>query len=350
MNGSINTGYDMWEDHKNLYGGITARIMCLRYLDMQANKKDPEEQEFCRQLREAMAMVNVLAEKGVYRKSWEDAQRDGEVELYNDSEFANKWCAGEIDDAIRACEYGDGTHKLEPAVQALLDQYGAERLNFILAVEVRRNEDSFSPNVRAWAHGLDVQNGFADCGIRTHSVVLDEFITCLRETIDRTATAEVPELNESEQNFVGWLAVTESSRYKWVEDEIYRLNGRGAMYYTGGDDGIYMRISKDGKLEAGEYEGAFPHIGEAMFKPVVTKEFPSFSEAYKTAMEAGGKQFMVDMFSGSEPQPLIKMAGRSAQGEKPSVMEKIRDAQRTPTKPREEKPPSQRKKKSDVEL
>ena len=71
------------------------------------------------------------------------------------------------------------------------------------------------------------------------------------------------------------------------------------MYYTGGEDGIYMRIRNDGTLEAGNYEDAFPHIGEAFFESVVTKQFGSFSETYKTAMEAGGKQFMADMFSGS---------------------------------------------------
>jgi hypothetical protein len=69
----------------------------------------------------------------------------------------------------------------------------------------------------------------------------------------------------NQKEFEGWKAVTESSAYRWVEDSIFRLNGRGAMYYTGGEDGIYMKISKDGILELGDYEGALPHIGEATF-------------------------------------------------------------------------------------
>ena len=32
-----------------------------------------------------------------------------------------------------------------------------------------------------------------------------------------------------------WMAVTENSRYQWTQDEITRLNGRGALYYLGGD-------------------------------------------------------------------------------------------------------------------
>ena len=138
------------------------------------------------------------------------------------------------------------------------------------------------------------------------------------------------------------MAVTESSRYRWVEDEIVRLNGRGAMYYTGGEDGIYMRIHNDGKLEAGDYEGAIPHIGEAFFKPAVTKQFDTYSEAYTWAMEAGGKQFLVDMFSGSEPQPLYQTK-RGADMEKPSVLKHIRDAQNAPKPPRKDKTPGKRK-------
>jgi len=166
---------------------------------------------------------------------------------------------------------------------------------------------------------------------------------------DAASYDETPELNESERSFAAWMAVTESSRNKWVEDEIYQLNGRGAMYYKGGEDGVYMRIHKDGTLEAGNYEGAIPHIGEAIFKPVVTKHLASFSEAYKTAMEAGGKQFMVDMFSGSEPQPLVQITGRGLPEEKQSVMKQIRDAQKAPQPPRNGKSPDHRKNKRDVE-
>ena len=151
-------------------------------------------------------------------------------------------------------------------------------------------------------------------------------------------------LNESEANFAAWLAVTESSRFRWVEDEIYRLNGRGAMYYTGGEDGIYMKIHSDGKLEAGKYEGAVPHIGEAMFTVAVVRQFSSFSEAYKAAMEAGGKQFLVDMFSGSDPQPLVKVTGKDTPEDKPSVMKQIREAQKAPKPPVKPKPEHDKKK------
>jgi len=146
------------------------------------------------------------------------------------------------------------------------------------------------------------------------------------------------EPNEAELNTAAWLAVTASSRFRWVEDDIFRLNGRGAMYYTGGEDGIYMRINNDGKLEAGRYEGAIPHIGEAFFHPAVVRQFDSFSDAFKAAMEVGGKQFLLDMFGGGERQPLVKITGKDAPEEKPSVMKQIRNAQFAPKQPPKETP------------
>ncbi len=57
-----------------------------------------------------------------------------------------------------------------------------------------------------------------------------------------------------------WIAITASSSYKWVEDRISYLNGRGYLYYTDGEDGVYIQISNDSTLKTGTYEGAFPHI------------------------------------------------------------------------------------------
>jgi hypothetical protein len=110
----------------------------------------------------------------------------------------------------------------------------------------------------------------------------------------------------TEKEYADWKAVTESSRFRWVEDEIYRLNGRGAFYYSGGEDGVYMRIEKDGLLEAGRYEGAIPHIGEAMFTRQIEKQYADFNAAYTAALEAGGKQFLLDMLTASATEFLPK--------------------------------------------
>lgn len=104
----------------------------------------------------------------------------------------------------------------------------------------------------------------------------------------------------NQKELESWQAVRASSTHKWVEDSIFRLNGRGAMYYTGGEDGIYMEISKDGTLELGDYEGALPHIGEAIFTVKAQKQCAGFDEAFQIACQIGGKKFLMDLFSSDQ--------------------------------------------------
>jgi hypothetical protein len=105
-----------------------------------------------------------------------------------------------------------------------------------------------------------------------------------------------------------WKTVTASSTHKWVEDEIFRLNGRGAMYYTGGEDGSYMKITSDGVLELGIYEGALPHIGEAFFTVKLQKRYSDFNDAFQIAGQIGGKKFLMDLFSSDQiPQDVIRI-------------------------------------------
>ncbi len=103
-----------------------------------------------------------------------------------------------------------------------------------------------------------------------------------------------------------WQAVTENSRYQWTEDEVTRLNGRGALYYFGGEDGIYMRLTTEGKLSIGTYEGAYPHIGEALFTQKAAMDCGSFDQAFQKAVETGGSKFLQDMFSAKPSQELYE--------------------------------------------
>lgn len=99
----------------------------------------------------------------------------------------------------------------------------------------------------------------------------------------------------TQQEFEHWKAITDSSVDHWVEDNITRLNGNGGLYYTGGEDGHYMRLSPDGKLTVGTYEGAYPHIGEACFTPKAAHQYGDINEAFEVACQLGGKDFLLDI-------------------------------------------------------
>lgn len=127
----------------------------------------------------------------------------------------------------------------------------------------------------------------------------------------------------TKDEFAYWQSRIENSRFQWTEDEIFRLNGRGVFYYQGGEDGIYIKIHKNGLVEAGTYENAFPHIGEASFTVKAQRQYKDYNEAFAAATEVGGKRFLLDMFSADVVPPPIP-AG------KPSVTERIKAVRQMP--------------------
>jgi hypothetical protein len=171
----------MWEDCKDHYGVITAQIMCIRYLDMQARSTDAEEMQFCEELSEAMAMDAVLKGQPYYPRSFDYARNNGEEALYHSSDAVNTRCAVEIVDAINACRYLDGSYKLEPAVRAIMMRHNTERVCSILAVEVRRNPRAFSDANQEWAQGFNVETGFVSMVGGTNTGALEKFITGFRD-------------------------------------------------------------------------------------------------------------------------------------------------------------------------
>lgn len=130
----------------------------------------------------------------------------------------------------------------------------------------------------------------------------------------------------TKDEFAYWQSRIENSRFQWTEDEIFRLNKRGAFYYNGGEDGIYIKIHKDGLVEAGTYEGAFPHIGEALFTVEAKRQCRDFNEAFGLAMNAGGKKFLMDMFSADAVPPPVP-------ADKTSVIDTIKAVRSAPHQP-----------------
>lgn len=93
-----------------------------------------------------------------------------------------------------------------------------------------------------------------------------------------------------------WLAETKKSEYQWMLDEITRLNKGDLLLYKGGMDGIFIEIQKDGLLLIGKYEGAIPHIGDAIFTTTAKKQFENQDKAIQRAVNVGGLDFLLAFF------------------------------------------------------
>jgi len=79
--------------------------------------------------------------------------------------------------------------------------------------------------------------------------------------------------------FEQWQKVTMSSVSNWVVDEI-RLYNRGEyFFYMGGESGNFIECRADGTASIGTYEGAIPHIGEALFRVTHSKKVADNAQA-----------------------------------------------------------------------
>lgn len=68
--------------------------------------------------------------------------------------------------------------------------------------------------------------------------------------------------------YEAWKAETARSEQAWIIDQIPLQNRGEYLFYHGGQDGQYVWIDANGYAEVGRYEGAIPHIGEAIYTPL----------------------------------------------------------------------------------
>ena len=176
------SGFDMWRDYKERYGIITAYCICRRYLKTQT--VDVTEQEFCQQLRDAMTAEPNMTDVDVYRHSKNFAELNSEIYSFEKSYRTNHLCAGDIDEAVNACSYGDGSVDYQDALTALTTRYGLERLRFVLGCEIRSDFtfQRYPKEFYTWANEMKIHENYGSYEIRTRPEVLSGLITELLQT------------------------------------------------------------------------------------------------------------------------------------------------------------------------
>ena len=115
----------------------------------------------------------------------------GETEAYRQSQKENISCRDAIEDVIR--KRFDGMHLASDAAKVVLEEYGAERMSYVLANTVRHFswDNRFSVENRKWAESIPVfedkdpwgEERNADFVVNSHPAVLDGFINLLREEL-----------------------------------------------------------------------------------------------------------------------------------------------------------------------
>lgn len=104
----------------------------------------------------------------------------------------------------------------------------------------------------------------------------------------------------SPQEFAAWSERTRASETRWQVYSIMWLNQGRFLAYRGGVDGIYAEVSPDGVAAIGTYEGAVPHIGEALFHVQHSRQLGHSAAEALIALRTSLRRRGVDL-----PAPII---------------------------------------------
>lgn len=186
----------------------------------------------------------------VYRQAWSYAVEHGELEEYRASRKLDEECKVTVEKTFR--QNYDGRHLNLDIVRPLAEQYGLERMTFILANTIRQAswDGRFSRDNRSWASGVsideDMVNG-ADrnryLSIGVHLALLDGFISMFRR--------EIPELEkENGRDFRSMQAAGASSVPGYVVMSQFDRTGQIP------DESVYLGISENYRQDTGIYDNS----------------------------------------------------------------------------------------------
>ena len=146
--------------------------------------------EFVQQRMNILEHNSVRAYPPVYKGTLEQAMGERDVDAYLDSRKLNLDCKKAIEEAIR--ENFDGLHLKQDAAKEIVECFGEERMNFVMANTIRElsHDGRFSRQNKDWAEHIEVPENISrginlnlDYVIESHPAVLDGFIDMARAEI-----------------------------------------------------------------------------------------------------------------------------------------------------------------------
>ncbi|WP_244324544.1 DUF3849 domain-containing protein [Sporofaciens musculi] len=275
------------------------------------------------------------------------AKEHGRIEDYRESRKLNLDCKKAVEDAIR--ENFDGMHLAHDAAKGVLEEYGAERVVFILANTVQHLEydGRFSFGNKAWAKGYEIPENVNrgmdmndDYVVSSHPAVLDGFIGLARDEIQEQELGkeERVQINEETKGFIvnGHFGTWDTVEAKEINGELfYRME-----HEEYGDSVASIIVNQQGELVAEDLEhgfdqGAMEAIGEYFSEKGIEMEPepPFIAQYYVIQNDNGGKaereyQYFADIDAAVAayhqiPNHMDKRLGMESSEQPPSRMSLI---------------------------
>ncbi len=196
------------------------------------------------------------------RYSWNEAKRTGTEQDWRLSYRENCKCAREIEKAIH--DNFDGKHLNEKCVKPIIEQYGFNRVLWVLAATLKEQSDDgrFSQRNKDWANKYYIpkEKGRQEYATRSHPAVMDGFINLTRKAWDELNLFEAKHCvkgSTSDTDYEGKVLVinphTLKDEYRTPENQLFiATSGFGCSpsslgrkvfghYLNDGEKGVLMR-------------------------------------------------------------------------------------------------------------
>lgn len=125
----------------------------------------------------------------IYKNTGKYAAENGETDFFRASNRENRRCREAIEKSVS--ENFDGMHLDKNAVDRVVEQFGVERVSYLLAATIKAKKDydkRFSDSNIKWSGTIDTSfrspDSFSEI-INSHSTILDEFTKQFREGIEK---------------------------------------------------------------------------------------------------------------------------------------------------------------------
>jgi len=118
----------------------------------------------------------------IYKHSAGTARDNGELEIYRQNLKINSECGQAIDQSIRDNNTELYHYDLKTAVRSVIDEYGVDRVAFILAANVQDADydGRFSNATKEWAKGIDIPIP-PKVYLQSHKTILEGYVNRFRE-------------------------------------------------------------------------------------------------------------------------------------------------------------------------
>ncbi|WP_418494892.1 DUF3849 domain-containing protein [Enterocloster bolteae] len=227
-------------------------------------EKEPQESSLQEPQNSDMSKPYEKVYPPLYMHTITYAMEHGRADDYLESRKRNLDCKNAIEDAIR--KNFDGLHLTHDAAKGIIEEYGAERVVFILANTVQHLEHDgrFSIGNKAWAKGYEIPENInrgmdmnADYVVSSHPAVLDGFIGFARDAIreQELGMEESVQIHEKTKGFIanGHFGTWYTVEAKEISGELfYRME-----HEEYGDSVASIIVNQNGELVAEDLEHGF---------------------------------------------------------------------------------------------